>query len=64
MSDCDCGAHYLQNCAWWCGLSEKEYKRQYKLRFPEKYIVSKVDYLEKEILELKEIVKSIGGKSE
>lgn len=64
MSDCECGAHYMQNCSWWCGLSSGEYERQYRLRFPEKYTASKVDDLEKQILELKEMVKSLGGKSE
>jgi hypothetical protein len=25
MQDCEgCGAHYLQNCSWWCGLSKEE----------------------------------------
>jgi len=21
MNDCECQAHYMQNCEWWCGLN-------------------------------------------
>lgn len=59
----DCGAHYMQTCSWWCGMSESEYKKQHELRYPEKYTLSKVKQLEAEILQLKEMIKSIGDKN-
>lgn len=27
MNTCpDCGAHYMQNCSWWCGMSDEQIK--------------------------------------
>lgn len=64
MSNCECDAHYLQNCSWWCGLSESEQQEQYEVQSPEKFTASKLKQLETQIMELKEMIKSLGGKHE
>lgn len=43
MSDCPCGAHYLQSCSWWCGLSEDQIAEEDKRRNPERYILKAIE---------------------
>lgn len=56
MSDCECGAHFMQNCTWWCGLNltaEQIWEREN----PQLATLEKVKKLEKEISELKNMIK-------
>lgn len=52
MSDCECGAHYMQSCSWWCGqgLTDKEIWER------ENPVLAEIKKLNKEIKELKSLL--------
>jgi len=56
MSDCECGAHYMQSCSWWCGLTQEQKNAGWRSRNPAAYTADKVDDLEKQIAELKVLI--------
>ena len=53
MNDCECGAHYLQNCFWWCGqkLTAKEIWER------ENPVAAEVKKLKEQVEDLKNIVR-------
>lgn len=40
-----CGAHYMQNCSWWCGMSESEIqstRNEYLMSFQVKLEIERI----------------------
>lgn len=58
MLECECGAHWMQSCSWWCGqgLSEEEIWRSEN---PE---LAEIRDLKSNISELKEVIQELKGK--
>ena len=49
-----CGVHWMQNCAWWCGLSEQEVKEIQSKSFSGKQLSQIKELITTAIKELKE----------
>lgn len=52
MNDCECGAHWMQNCSWWCGQGLTA-RQIYERENPE---LAEIQNLKKELEEIKKLL--------